>query len=372
VEFTVYRRPAILSLVLFGSACTVPATGDHGPLDFSVIATAETGVVPRPAGHGGRDVGFSAILHGRSVWVFGDTFLPGTADDGLRWRSSTWSWTSDLSSEDGISEFEYVLGADGMALQLLPHTPEEAAYNLAHEGHDACSAETECGSRRTPWPKALVTDDSGQRGIIYYANMQTGPGGQWDFRSVSSSVATWTNPDAPATRVEPPLFADEEPDWGSAAIRVDEDIYVYACDFDGERKPCRVARVPFEAATERGRYRFWAGNGLWSRDWREAIPVFDGGSNFSVHYNAHLGKYLAFYLPGTDPIFRLRTADTPQGPWTEPQEFGEGVRATGGWNYALIAHPEFSREGGRIEVLSYTHPSGFLAQETRLVEVRFD
>ena len=366
------RSPAILSLVLLATACTVPPAGDRGPPNPGAIVPAEKGVVPRPPGHAGRDVGFSAVLHGRSVWVFGDTFLPGRADDGLRWRSSTWSWTSDLSSEDGISEFEHALGPDGMALQLLPHTPGEATYNLAHEGHDDCLAKTECGSRRTPWPKALVTDGSGQRAIIYYANMQTAPGGQWDFHSVSSSVATWADPDVPATRVEPPLFPDEEPDWGAAAIRAGEDIYVYACDFDGSSKPCLVARVPFNAATERGRYRFWAGNGVWSRDWREAIPTFDGGSNFSVHYNAHLGKYLAVYLPGMDSIFRLRMADAPEGPWTEPYEFGVGARAPEGWNYALIAHPEFSREGGRIEVLSYTHPSGFLVQDTRLVEVRFD
>ncbi len=333
---------------------------------------ADAGVVPRPPGHAGRDVGFSGMLHGRSVWIFGDTFLPAKADDGLGWRSSSWSWTTDRTSEDGISGFEHALGADGMALQLLPHTPEEAAYNLAHEGHADCSAKSECGSRRTPWPQALVTDDSGQSGIIYYTNMQTGPGGQWDFHSMSGSVAVWQDPDAPAMRIEPPLFSNEEPDWGSAAVRVGRDIYVYACEFDGKRKPCLLARVRFEAATERRHYRFWAGNGAWSHDWREAIPVFDGGSLFSVHFNTYLGKYLAFYLPGIDSIFRLRTADAPQGPWTEPYEFGEGSRGTDGWNYALMAHPEFSRENGRIEILSYTNPSGFLAQKTRLVEVHFD
>lgn len=46
--------------------------------------------------------------------------------------------------------------------------------------------------------------------------------------------------------------------------------------------------------------------------------------------------------------------------------------AIDGWNYALIAHPEFSRDDGRVGVLSYTRPAGFLVQETRLVEVRFD
>lgn len=361
-----------MGLALLVSTCAVPATEKHRPGDRSVVATRDAGVVPRPPGHGGRDVGFSAVLKGRSVWIFGDTFLPSVADDGLRWRSSSWSWTSDLSGGDGIRGFEHALGPDGMALQLLPHTVEEARYNLAHEGHEGCRAKSDCGSRRTPWPGAIVADPVSERAVIYYLNMQTGPGGQWDFRTVSGSVATWTDPDAPARRVEPPLFRDEEPDWGAAAVIADGNIHVYACELDGNGKPCLLARVPFDAAADRDQYRFWAGNGEWSRDWRDAIPVFDGGSLFSVHFSEYLGKFVAFYLPGIDSVFRLRTAEAPQGPWSAPKEFGEGLPAAESWNYALAAHPEFSREDGRIEILSYTRPTGFLAQETRLVEVHLD
>jgi len=372
MAFAVCRHLTILSLILLAATCTDAVHGDIGSENINIATIAEAGVVPWPPEHGGRDVGFSGVLRGRSVWIFGDTFLPAKADDGLRWRSSSWSWTTDLSSEGGIGDFEHALGEDGMALQLLPHTTQEAAYNIAHEGHGDCSVRSQCGSRRTPWPKALVTDHSQEHAIIYYANMETGPGGQWDFQSVSSSVATWDDPNAPAIRIEPPLFSSEEPEWGSAAVLVDEDIYVYACEYDGKGKPCLVGRVPFKSAVDRSRYRFWAGNGVWNLDWRDAIPVFDGGSLFSVHFSAHHQKYLAFYIPHIDGAFALRTADLPQGPWSEPRAIGNGVRAYENWNYALIAHPEFSREDGRVEILSYAHPSGFLQQETRLVELRFD
>lgn len=367
-----YRILITTALVLVASTGVVPATDKHGAGDRHVIETRDAGVVPRPPGHGGRDVGFSAVLQGRSVWIFGDTFLPAVADDGLRWRSSSWSWTSDLAGEDGIQGFEHALGADGMALQLLPHTVEEARYNRLREGGEYCAAKSDCGSRQTPWPGAIVADPAGKRAVIYYLNVRTGPHGPWDFYSVSGSVATWTDPDRPATRVEPPLFSGEEPDWGAAAVLVDGDIHVYACEFDGERNPCLLARVPFGAAEERDQYRFWAGGGEWSRDWRAAIPIFDGGSLFSVHYSEYLGKYVAFYLAGIDSVFRLRTAEAPQGPWSEPEEFGMGRPAAEHWNYALSAHPEYSREDGRVEVLSYTRPTGYLDQETRLVEVHFD
>jgi len=368
----VIKYLTITSLIPLIVACSDLVPEESVTETFDVVAITEAGVVPLPPEHAGRDVGFSGMLRDRSVWIFGDTFLPAKADDGLMWRSSSWSWTTDLSSKGGIGDFEHALDTDGMALQLLPHTTQEAAFNIEHEGHDGCPAKSRCGSRRTPWPKALVTDIAQEHALIFYANMQTGPGGQWDFGSLSSSVAIWDNPDAPAIRIEPPLFSAEEPDWGSAAVLVDEDIFIYACEFDGENKPCLVTRVPFTSATDRSVYRFWAGNGVWSMDWRDAIPVFDGGSLFSVHFSRHLQKYLAFYIPHIDGTFALRTADLPQGPWSEPRAIGNGLRTYENWNYALIAHPEFSRENGRVEILSYTRPSGFLRQETRMVEIRFD
>ncbi|WP_405242244.1 DUF4185 domain-containing protein [Lentisalinibacter salinarum] len=365
----VTRYSTLFCLFFFGISSALSNPKQEVPDIRVTLRMPEPSIVPRPPEHAGRDVGFSGLLRGRSVWVFGDTFLPGKGDDGLGWRSSSWSWTTDLSSDDGIGEFIHALGDDGMALQLLPHTPAEYSYNIAHEGHEDCVAKSQCGSRRTPWPQALVTDPSGDRAVLYYLNMQTGPGGAWDFRSVSGSLATWDNPDAPATRIEPPLFSNEEPDWGAAAVLVDEDIFVYACEFDGTRKPCLLARVPFVEATNRESYRFWAGDGSWSMDWREAVPIFDGGSLFSVHFSDYLGQYVAFYTPGLGEPFKMRTSDSPQGPWSGPVSIGEGVPAEKSWNYALIAHAEFQREGGRVEVLSYTNPSGFLTQETRLVEV---
>lgn len=358
--------------LLFLAPCCPGTERSEIPLEPDPeLRTVELGVVPLPPDHGGRDVGFSAVLKGRSVWIFGDTFLPASARDGLKWRSSSWSWSTYTPSDPGIGPWTHALDTDGLARQLLPHTEEEAAFNLAHEGHDACAAGSSCGSRRTPWPQAIVTDAAGEQAVIFYLNMETGPGGAWDFYSVSGSVASWSDPGEPALRNEPPLFARDEPPWGSAAVRVDDTIYVYGCRFDGQRKPCLLARVAFESARDRTRYRFWTGAG-WSEDWREAGPVFPGGSLFSVHHNAHLGKFVAFYIPDLDGQFVMRTADLPQGPWSEPRFVGTGLAPSEDWNYALIAHPEFARENGRVETLSYNRPAGFLSQDVRLIELRLD
>ncbi|MBI5502196.1 MAG: DUF4185 domain-containing protein [Deltaproteobacteria bacterium] len=358
-------RPLALALAL---ALAAGACGGLG--SAPVLAVRAVGTVPNIPPSTGRDVGFSAMLDGRSVWVFGDTLFVEPAADGLRWRSSSWSWTTDADSSDGVGPFEHAMGSDDRPLQLLPHTAEELAWNLAHEG-EGCTAGDLCGSRLTPWPQAVVSAPDGGSALVFYADMETGMGtgdgeGGWDFRAIGGSVAVWADPGAPASRVLPPLFGREEPSWGAAAVRVDDLVYAYACE-----PGCRVARVPFERAGERGEWTFWDGAG-WSADWRRAVAVFDGAPLFSVHWSGYFGAFVAFYMPPAEEEIVLRTAPAPQGPWSGPRRVGRGEPGQGGaWDYALIAHPELAREGGRIEILSYTRPTGFLASETPLLEVEF-
>lgn len=351
---------------------TCSISSDETIQDTVSFSFKNIGVVPVPPEHAGRDAGFSGMLQGRSVWVFGDTFLSRPANDGLQWRSTSWSCTRDTSSEDGVGPFLHALDDEGLAIQLLPHTRDEAAFDIAHVCGDKKRGTQACGARQAPWPHSMVVDNDGQTGAIYYSTMQTGPESQWDFRRISGSIAIWNDSELPAQRVEPPLFSEEEPDWGSAAVLDGEDIYVYACEFNGQTKPCLLARVPFDSATNKQHHRYWADNGEWSKDWRDAIPIFEGGSIFSVHYNAFLEKFLAFCMPGLANETTFRTAHLPQGPWSDPYEVGRGLPASENWNYALVAHPEFSRENGQVEILSYTRPAGFLRQDTQLLELCFD
>jgi len=99
--------------------------------------------------------------------------------------------------------------------------------------------------------------------------------------------------------------------------------------------------------------------------------VLSGSSLFSVHYNAYLGRYLAWYMAGLGGEMHLRTAPAPEGPWSDATIIGRALPARHNWNYGLIAHPELSEQDGRIEILSYTRPLSEFVNETRLVQVRF-
>jgi hypothetical protein len=72
----------------------------------------------------------------------------------------------------------------------------------------------------------------------------------------------------------------------------------------------------------------------------------------------------------------LRTADQPQGPWSEPWLYivGEAPEQNSSSDQlqSALGHPEFAREGGRIEYITYHRAArGFFNGETRLVELTF-
>ena len=94
----------------------------------------------------------------------------------------------------------------------------------------------------------------------------------------------------------------------------------------------------------------------------------DANDVLSVAYNAHLHAYVAFYAKPMENQILLRTAPAPEGPWSEPRVAFATRKPARLWVYDGLAHPEFERESGRIQYLTYslTTEGG---SEVRLVEV---
>ena len=59
-------------------------------------------------------------------------------------------------------------------------------------------------------------------------------------------------------------------------------------------------------------------------------------SEMSVQYNEYLGKYVVLYADGHNNV-QLRTADEPEGPWSDPITIATSVRYPG--LYAPMIHP---------------------------------
>jgi hypothetical protein len=100
---------------LFSSS---PSSGPRPAL--SVVQATDLGPIPTNPDILGRDGGYSALFQGYSVWLYGDTFLAKPNYEDRTLLSDTWSFTTDLNAQDGITGFHEPLDSVGAPTMILP------------------------------------------------------------------------------------------------------------------------------------------------------------------------------------------------------------------------------------------------------------
>ncbi|MHB8878977.1 MAG: DUF4185 domain-containing protein [Myxococcaceae bacterium] len=374
----VYRWALLLATLAQTScgSCGRPA------IAAAVVAARDLGPMEQAAIIRGRDGGYSGRFRGRSVWLFGDTILRSKGTDGTSWRNNTGPTTADLTGSDGVSGFEDRLDAAGAPLEFFPQTAAERSFNTAHsrelQGDEACQAP--CGARYALWPGPLVEDPESGRALIAYTKIYGEPG-EWNFHSVGMGIATWAGLDEPVERPEVSpagsdptmLFGEGEPQFASAAVVRDGQLYLFGCGTQGLAKPCRLARAPLAEVFQRDAWRFFAGGQRWSESAADAATLFEAMDMTSVHWNKHLGAWLAFYSEPFSNRVLLRTAPQLTGPWSEPVVAFEALAPTDGDSshvaYSGLGHADYARDDGRFEYVSYYRGTAPWEGEVRLVEV---
>jgi hypothetical protein len=331
----------------------------------------------------GRDGGFSANFKGRAVIVFGDTVLNAPGNDGNNWLSNSFCRTRDFDARDNLSDLTDPLNSDGVAEHFLPFTEKESAYNTAHFRPDVPGDKR---SRYALWPGAVLVSPKADEAMVFYSKLMVGSKSPFDFRLLGTSLATWESPDASPIRsevrskLEDPtiLFPEGDVKIGHGAMVAGDWIYAYGSetqkDANGVSWPCIVGRVKYDRALERDAWRFYAGNGRWSSDFSDAVAIMDAAPALSIHWNEYLGKYIAVYSRQFVNNIAIRTADGPEGPWSQPIAAVECLAPTSkrAWSYCGMAHPAFAKERGRIEYFTYCREVDPLKGEIRLVQVTFE
>lgn len=338
-------------LALSGAAsCEAPPFGatatEEGPLAVSSTIV-------------GRDGGVGAALWGHVVFCYGDTVLSVPDAEGETWHHNSFSITEDLDASDGIDGFTEPVDEAGAPIYFVAPTPDEATFNEAHRGED-CEEEP-CQARFAAWPGTMVYDEARDRALVFYGLIYAEPG-DFNFRGVGQSIATWAGLDdlperpevAPGAEHPTLLFSEGEPPFGTAAIARDGDLYAFACDSDadGLSPPCLLAKVPLEDALDRSAWRFWDG-GAWSEALDDATEVFAGAPSVTVAYNAYLGAFTAIYAEPLSNDVVIRTADALEGPWTDPRLLFVANKPDGS-AYDSDAHPEYEEEGGRVQYVTFS------------------
>lgn len=349
------------------------------PPEVWVKSAIDLGILETVSSITMRDGGYSAVFDGRSVWLYGDTFLNIANADNNTLLSNTWSWTSDVDASDGIRGFQERVDYAGAPETLFSLTDEEHTFNELHKGENCTAAP--CNARWAIWPGAIVVDPETDWAYVFYGKVYAEPG-DFNFNTVGHSISVWKNfnesPQRPLfNRVDKYptlLFGENEPAFGSAALIVDAMLYVYGCDIDGTVKPCRLARVPVGEALDPAAWTYYSGDDNWSPDLKNATAIFNGNDIMSVFYNTYSQRYLAIFSQPLEAQTRLRTAPSPAGPWSRPVKVFDAIppNNANGWVYDALAHPEFTQNNSPMLYITYSRQTAFLRSEVRLVAVELE
>ncbi|MGB6687269.1 MAG: DUF4185 domain-containing protein [Terracidiphilus sp.] len=352
-----------------------PSSSDPG---ITIVQAKDLGTIPTNPDILGRDGAYSALLDGNSVWLYGDTFLakPNAGDFTL--ISDSWSYTADLNAQDGITGFKERTDAAGAPAMILPETAAEQAFNQAHNSNN-CQAQP-CGARWALWPMSIVVDPVANRALIFYQVVSALPGA-FNFQGIGESVATWQSLSAEPQRpvFNPPLvpghpdlmFNENEPNFGSASLVQNGMLYVYGCGVPtgGLDEGCRLAKVDPAQAQNLGAWSYYSASGTWSPRIADATPVFSADSILSVAWNSFLNRYVAVYSAPFSQDVMMRTAPSPEGPWSDEILAFIALEPASGNVYDAHAHPEYDIDGGQIFFVSYSRATGEFSSEVRLVSV---
>jgi hypothetical protein len=310
--------------------------------------------------------------NGLTQLAFGDTFSgPNMTGD---WRSNVLLLSDDTNLTDGLS-----LINTGQAFQFIPAARGEVYF---------------IGSEVTNIPTAAVYANNNNY-VNYMSVKSWDTPGRWttNYSAISQydpATDKWvlqrsTIRPAGVFRAQKAYSAGDQNFQQMAYVLQPEDKvvageprYVYAFGTPaGRAGSAYLSRVPEGDLTNLRQYEYWNGN-RWVGDQSraEAIigdspnspglfgwaidlannPNYFGGylagftgaktggnvSEMSVQYNEYLDKYVVLYGNGANNVI-LRTADTPEGPWSDPVTIATSVQYPG--LYAPMIHP-LSGTGG--------------------------
>ena len=310
---------------------------------------------------------------GRDAWgsagaghvrVYGDSVTTEAGTYPNNWRNNTMSWTDDLDASDGVTDFVQPLDTDGAPREFFPRTDDEQAFNVEHLDHgdgtcDATDGEP-CGARWAIWGSGPVEDIERGRALLTYGKVHAAPG-EFNFSILGTSLAVWSDfetapvrPLVDGTLDDPRLLFDASEGEFAIPVAHAGDLYLFSCSGQGAAEHgCRLARAPLDHVLKRSAWQF-RGQGKWVASADQAAQLFDGSPNMTVHFNAHVGRWLALYISWGK--IQLRTALAPEGPWSDERELYEPSESDA---IHALSHAEFTEQNGAVEYVSYLAENRF-------------
>ncbi len=337
-----------LTLLLFFSACQkeAPLTIDN---ESDEVHYALAGVSTKSAnkftnlfnrfGNGwtGGDATYSiALPDGRTVWMFGDSFLDTVYADYSRPSS-------------GLIRNCFMVQTGGAMTTLCGNTID-APQALV---------DTDDPADEWYWPgDATVIGENLYVFFMYF--IRTGPDA-FDFAYLRTDLVTFSLPTITETSRNT-VYTNNDILWGASLMEDGDYIYVYGAEQAFLTKYAHVSRYPADDITAAP--EFWNGASWVSTEpatnvgrleKQSGLPV-EASAQFAVFYSG--GKYrLVTQEDLFSPNIYTWEALSPTGPWKKRQTVYV-TPETGGdlWTYNAFVHPQFTTADGYM-LLSYNENS---------------
>jgi len=324
--------PLLLSLLLAPVACTqIPATVAPPPAPRAIPDVTFNQMFTR-FGNGwtGGDGTLSISLpDGRTLWLFGDTFLGHVRPDGSRPLDSPLI-RNCLVVQDG----EKLITRHG-------GTPSDPVAFLVPEDPDAWY-----------WPGDGIVSEN-HLWIFFHRFRQVTPG-MWGWAWDGTVIATLSLPDLALERVIP-AADDHGVTYGAALLEMDGWVYIFGTEQRGAMKHLHVARASHDDLD--GPWRYWSGQD-WSAEASASRTILAGvSSQFGV---IEMEKSIGLVTMDERHAFSDRMvaywADEPTGPWQGPTEIYQAPEADAAVvAYNPFVHPQFSSRNGHLISYNINH-----------------
>lgn len=276
----------------------------------------------------GGDGTYSVVLpDGRTLWIFGDSFIGGVTTDYKRVK------TTPAYIRNCFITFEN----DKLITHQQGDPKEFKSMVIPPEVADGSSGKSELA--QWYWPGDAFIE-GGKLNVFVSKFSQENPDDMWGFNFLGTELAEFSLPDLKPLRVD--RFPDvDSVHYGHAICETDDYLYIYGLK----------NKFPYAARTKRenvrGDWQFFNGKD-WVSDPKAAAPLleFSGSEQFSV-FNLN-GTYVMIMQEGGfgRKIYSF-TSSSPVGPWGNQQMIYEIPPLAGCescFTYNAVAHPQFTED----------------------------
>lgn len=346
-RFSSLALPLTLALAGCGGGSGVSGTGASWP-------EADALFRQEPRWLGGDGAASVDLGGGRSLWIFGDSFV---ATSAANVRAESEMIRNTVAIADGPDpsaatlRFAWRTDPDG--------SPAPFFADAGDEWH---------------WPGAGVRLATGEL-LLFLAALRATPGQGLGFTEAGFRAVLIADPpgaeplDWPLQWIEPePPAFDPEAMVGTAVVLDGEHVVALTAGRGSAHVGWLVRwRAADAAAGELSAAEWWAGDAAgWvpQAELGAAAPatvIDDAGPECSLHHDARLGRWVHVASRGFGATtIAVRTAERLTGPWsaaadvfTPPESRGEGVEGVEPFVYAAMAHPELAGRTPGALVVTY-------------------